>query len=43
MFDVIQKVYSDCKAELRKPKAEMHNCVREVYEPFTVEDINARS
>lgn len=42
MFDVIQKVYSDCKAELRKPKAEMHNCVREVYEPFTVEEINAK-
>ncbi len=35
-------MYSDCKAELRKPKAEMHNCVREVYEPFTVEEINAK-
>ncbi len=38
--DIVQKVYQACKAELKKPKAEMKNCVREVYEPFTVEEIN---
>lgn len=42
MADRIQKVYADCKAELQKPKAEMDNCVRELYEPFTVEEINRK-
>lgn len=42
MADRIQKVYADCKVELKKPKTEMDNCVRELYEPFTVEEINRK-
>lgn len=40
MTDLIEKVYEDCKAELLKPKSEMANCVREIYAPFQVEEIN---
>lgn len=40
MTDLIEKVYEDCKAELLKPKSEMANCVREIYAPFLVEEIN---
>ena len=42
MADRILKVYADCKVELKKPKTEMDNCVRELYEPFTVEEINRK-
>ncbi|MBM6992699.1 MAG: amidophosphoribosyltransferase [Prevotella sp.] len=40
MYDVIQRVYNDCKAELKKDKTEMKNCVRDIYAPFSVDDIN---
>lgn len=40
MFSLIEDVYNHCKAELQKPKAEMVNCVREIYKPFTVDEIN---
>lgn len=36
----IERIYSECLEELKKPKAEMVNIVRKVYEPFTVEEIN---
>ena len=39
---VIDNVYKACKAELMKPRAEMKNCVRDIYAPFTVEEINAK-
>ncbi len=40
MFDVIQRVYNNCRAELNRPKTEMRNRVRDIYEPFTVDEIN---
>lgn len=40
MQDLIEKVYQECKAELQKPKNEMRNCVRDIYKPFSVEEIN---
>ena len=40
MTDLIETVYNDCVNELRKSKDEMQNCVRAIYEPFTVEEIN---
>ncbi|MGI6222520.1 MAG: amidophosphoribosyltransferase [Prevotella sp.] len=42
MEDTIIKVYNDCKAELQKPKTEMRNCVRDLYKPFTVDEINRK-
>lgn len=42
MHDVIEKTYHDCQAELTKPVAEMQNCVRNIYEPFTPEEINEK-
>lgn len=40
MFGLIEDVYNRCKEELQKPKQEMANCVREIYKPFTVDEIN---
>ena len=40
MQELIGKVYQECKAELQKPKNEMRNCVRDIYKPFSVEEIN---
>lgn len=37
---LIHRVYEDCRMELRKPKDQMFNHVRRIYEPFTVEEIN---
>ncbi len=42
MTSVIDGAYEHCKAELAKPKAEMQNCAREVYEPFTGEEISRK-
>jgi amidophosphoribosyltransferase len=43
MHNVIEDTYRACKEELLKPKEEMRNCVRDVYDPFTVEEINEKS
>lgn len=40
MESLIHDTYHACLAELKKPAAEMHNRVRDIYGPFTVEDIN---
>ena len=40
MWQLVNDTYMACKRELQKPKEEMHNCVRALYEPFTVEEIN---
>lgn len=39
---VIGDVYAACLEELKKPVEEMRNCVRDIYEPFTVEEINEK-
>jgi len=42
MEHLIRKTYEACKAELLKPNAEMVNHVKDVYKPFTVEEINKK-
>ena len=42
MGQLLTDVYQDCRRELEKPVGEMRNCVRAVYEPFTVEEINRK-
>ena len=39
---VLEDVYRDCVAELKKPAAEQRNCVKAIYEPFTDEDISRK-
>lgn len=40
--DVITQTYRQCVEEIRKPVEEISNCVRHIYEPFTVEEINKK-
>lgn len=42
MENVIRDTYNECKEELKKTKEEMVNVVRNIYKPFTVEDINKK-
>ena len=42
MYDVIENTYKACKQELERNEADMRNCVRDVYKPFTVEEINRK-
>jgi len=42
MWQLVSDTYLDCKRELQKPKEQMRNGVRAIYEPFTVEEINAK-
>lgn len=38
--NLLEETYHKCKAELEKPKTEMQNAVRDIYRPFTVDEIN---
>ena len=42
MYQLIEDTYNRCKEELKKPKTEMVNCVRDIYKHFTVEEINRK-
>jgi len=42
MESVIQEVYEKCKAQLELPKEEVVNYVKEIYTPFTPEEISAK-
>ena len=42
MYQLIEDTYNRCKEELKKPKTEMVNCMRDIYKPFTVEEINRK-
>ncbi len=42
MHHVIDETYKNCKEELLKPKSEMRCCVKDVYKPFTVEELNEK-
>ena len=42
LHKLIEETYVACKEELRKPKDEMHNRMRSIYEPFTVKEINRK-
>jgi len=39
---VIESTYNNCREELTKPKEAMRNCVRDIYKPFTIDQINAK-
>jgi amidophosphoribosyltransferase len=39
---LIQKVYEDSIAELKKPVEEMKNMVRQIYKPFTTDEISKK-
>ena len=41
MYSLIDDVYKCCKDEVLKQKSEMKNCVKEIYAPFTDDDISA--
>ena len=40
--EIIDNTYRQCFEELKKPTSAMVNCVRNIYEPFTVEEINEK-
>ena len=40
MWNVVTDVYCKCREQLSKPAAERVNCVKEIYAPFTVEEIS---
>ena len=42
MRQLVDDTYQACQAELQKLTEEMHNQVRALYEPFTVEEINTK-
>ncbi len=42
LYSIIEDTYNKCKEELKKPKSEMRNCVRDIYKPFTVNEINEK-
>ncbi len=42
MWQLVNDTYLACKRKLEKPKEQMQNCVRAVYEPFTVDEINKK-
>ena len=42
MWQLITDTYLACKRELEKPKEQMQNCVRAIYAPFTVDEINRK-
>ena len=42
MYSLIEETYRRCKQELEKTDAEVDNCVRSIYEPFTVDEINRK-
>lgn len=40
--DRIMDVYRNCLTEVRKPKEQQVNCVKDIYKPFSVEEISAK-
>ena len=42
LHKLIEDTYIACKEELKKPKDDIHNRMRTIYEPFTVKEINRK-
>lgn len=40
--EVIDNVYKCCKEQQNLPKEEIVNCVKDIYKPFTVEEVSAK-
>jgi amidophosphoribosyltransferase len=41
-YHILSKLYSDCKEEILKPSHEIRNLVKQVYEPFSPEEISEK-
>jgi amidophosphoribosyltransferase len=42
LWDIVHQVYRKCKADQGKPKEEIENHVKEIYDPFTFSEISDR-
>ena len=42
MHQLIEETYRNCVEEMKKPKTEMQCCVKNLYKPFTVEELNTK-
>ena len=42
MHQLIEETYRNCVEEMKKPKTEMQCCVKKLYKPFTVEELNTK-
>ena len=42
LHDLVDTTYRNCQDELMKSKEQMRNCVRDIYEPFSVKEINEK-
>ena len=42
MEQLLIDTYEACKKELQKPKGEMRCCVKDIYKPFTVDELNSK-
>lgn len=42
MHALVEQTYNECKKELEKPKSQMQNKVRDIYKPFTIDEINRK-
>ena len=42
IHDLVDTTYRNCQDELMKSKEQMRNCVRDIYEPFSVKEINEK-
>jgi amidophosphoribosyltransferase len=43
MLKLIDDTYHNCLEEMNKPKDDMRNCVRDIYEPFTADELNRKT
>jgi amidophosphoribosyltransferase len=42
LWEIVHQVYRRCKADQNKPKEEIQNHVKEIYAPFTVQEVSDR-
>ena len=42
MHSLIDDTYRNCKEELKKPAKDMRCCVKDIYKPFTVDQLNKK-
>jgi len=40
--DILTEVYNKCKAQKNLPKEEMINCVKDIYKPFSADEISKK-
>lgn len=42
MESLLEETYNKCRAEILKPKDEMRCCVKDIYKPFSVDELNTK-